>query len=160
MTGPGDGTAGDEPIFLARLLAMAFRDLIDRLHEELVERGWTVRPAYGFVMLALRHRPSTPGEIAALLGVTKQAASKLVESLGENGLVDVEPAADDRRVRRVTLTEEGRRFLTAVEEIYAQLEDEWAAIVGRRRLERLRADLTTVLVSTHDGVLPAVRPTW
>ena len=42
--------AGGPP--LARLFAIAYRQLIDGLHDRLQARGWTdVRPAFGFVLL-------------------------------------------------------------------------------------------------------------
>jgi hypothetical protein len=51
-----DPASGDPP--LARLFAIAYRLLIDSLHERLQARGWTdVRPAYGFVLLAARDQP-------------------------------------------------------------------------------------------------------
>ena len=46
--------------YLARLFAMAYRQLIDGLHERLRDQGWTdVRPAFGFVLLAARAGPIT-----------------------------------------------------------------------------------------------------
>ena len=45
------GGGGAPP--LARLFAIAYRSLVDGLHEELRARGWDdVRPAYGFALLA------------------------------------------------------------------------------------------------------------
>ena len=45
---------------LARLLAMAYRQLIDRLHERLAAEGYTdVRPTFGYVLLAVRDGPTT-----------------------------------------------------------------------------------------------------
>ena len=50
---------------LARLFAMAYRDLIDGLHERLRARGWhDVRPAFGFVLLAARDESTTVTAIA------------------------------------------------------------------------------------------------
>ena len=69
---------------LARLFAVAYRSLIMDLHAELRTRGWRdVRPAYGFVLLALQSGPTTSGALSDLLGITKQATSKLV-----NGMLD------------------------------------------------------------------------
>ncbi|HEX3257969.1 MAG TPA: helix-turn-helix domain-containing protein [Pseudonocardia sp.] len=74
---------------LARLLAMAYRLLIDDLHRELVARGWTeVREAFGFVLLALRDGPISLRELVATLGTSKQAVSKLVDAMVGVGLVE------------------------------------------------------------------------
>jgi DNA-binding MarR family transcriptional regulator len=147
---------------MARLLAMAFRDLIDQLHERLAAEGWVdVRSAYGFVLLAAREHGITGSQIAVLLGTTKQAASKLVDAMESAGLVQRGPEGSDARAKRITLTAEGERFSSAVERIYADLEDEWArALGGDARVERLRHDLLTVLRARHGGALPTIRPTW
>lgn len=146
---------------LARLFAMAFRSLIDALHARL--KGTDVadlRPAYGFVLLAARDGVPSVGDVAALMGTTKQAASKLIDGMEADGYVQRVPDADDARARRIRLTPRGHSALRTVEAVYAELEAEWARVLGTERLEALRADLATVLRSRNDGRLPAVRPTW
>jgi DNA-binding MarR family transcriptional regulator len=148
------------PVPLARLLAMAYRHLIDGLHARLVERGYTdVRPAYGYVLLAVRQSPTTGADIALLLGVTKQAASKLIDTMEAGGYVERQPHDEDARAKSIAITARGRRFLATVESIYEELEEQWAAVVGRKRLESLRGDLRAVLEAAHGGVLPPIRPT-
>ncbi|HEV3049618.1 MAG TPA: MarR family winged helix-turn-helix transcriptional regulator, partial [Longimicrobium sp.] len=119
-----------------------------------------LRPAYGFVLLAARDGQPTVGDVAALMGATKQAASKLIDGMEADGYVHRVPDADDARARRLRLTPRGHSALRTVEAVYAELEAEWARVVGAERLEALRADLATVLRSQNDGRLPAVRPTW
>jgi len=149
----GDGTP------LARLFAIAYRSLVDGLHERLAARGWSnVRPNYGFVLLAARGPGIQASEIAALMGISKQAASKLVEAMEQAGYLRRDPHAGDLRAKVVTLTGLGDELLAAVEEIYAELEEEWVAILDPARVDALRADLTTVLRATHGGRLPPIRP--
>ena len=146
----------DQP--LARLFAIAFRSMIDDLHEQLRQRGWTdVRPAYGFVLLAARHDTATVTDIAALMGTSKQAASKLVDKMVAAGYLD-RLLAGDARQRPVGLSERGHQLLAVVEEIYRRIEGDWAAVIGERSVERLRRDLTMVLSRHHGGRLPPVRP--
>lgn len=153
-------TAQSDHIPLARLLAMAYRQLIDALHERLSECGHSeIRPAYGYVLLALRTAPSTAVEIAALLGVTKQAASKLLETMEAGGYVRREAHSEDARAKQVAITARGRKLLGTVESIYEELEGSWADIIGQRRVDALRADLRRVVEAAHGGVLPPVRPT-
>jgi DNA-binding MarR family transcriptional regulator len=145
---------------LARLLAMAYRHLIDRLHERLAEHGYhDVRPSYGYVLLAARDAPIGGRELAELLGVTKQAGSQLVDAMVLGGYVRRRDHPDDARARLIELTPRGRAFLRTVEQIYSGLEDEWAAVTGRRQLEAVRRDVTAVLEAAHGGKLPRVRPT-
>jgi DNA-binding MarR family transcriptional regulator len=154
---PSAATGGER---LARLFAIAFRQLIDGLHERLAAQGWTdVRPSFGFVLLAARDEPTTATALAALLGTTKQAASKLVDTMEAAGYVARSVGDEDARQRLVHLTRRGRDLLAAVEAIYDDLEAEWADVIGSRRVAAIRRDLTEVL-SDPDGVLPAVRPGW
>jgi DNA-binding MarR family transcriptional regulator len=150
-----------DPPPLARLFAIAYRSLVDDLHERLRAQGWTdVRPAFGFVLLAARSGPTTSTELAILMGTTKQAASKLVDAMAAAGYVRRAACAGDARRRPVELTRRGEELLAAVEAIYVDLEAAWAATLGERRLERLRADLVKVLAGADGSSLPPVRPTW
>lgn len=145
---------------LARLFAIAMRSLVDDLHKHLAQRGWTdVRPAFGFVLLAVRDRPITATELATLMGTTKQATSKLIASMTTAGYVERMAAGEDGRERPVCITALGNELLGEVEQIYVELESEWAEIIGRGAVETLRSDLTEVLRTRHGGRLPVIRPT-
>lgn len=149
------------PMPLARLFAMAFRHLIDELHARLAGRGWAaMRPPYGFVLVAASQGPLTGAAIAELMGTTKQAASKLVDAMEAEGYVRRDADAADGRSKAVALTDRGRRLLDDVEAIYAELEAEWAGVVGRPRVEAMRDDLLAVMRAAHGGHLPPIRPTW
>ena len=96
---------GDEPQPLARLFAMAYRHLVEQLHERLVARGWhDVRPAFGFALLAARVDGTTVTDLAALMGTTKQAASKLVATMLTAGYLEQRAPRDDGRQRPLHLT--------------------------------------------------------
>jgi DNA-binding MarR family transcriptional regulator len=163
----GEAELDGEAVPLARLFAMALRALIDELHERLARRGWPdVRPYFGFTLLAVRDGdrdgadPATVVSLAGLLGVTKQAASKLVTTLEDVGYVRRVAHGRDGRAKAVTLTERGAELLVTVEEVYAELEAEWAAVLGGDRVDGLRRDLLHVLRATNGGTLPAIRPAW
>ena len=157
--GPPRAPSGGPP--LARLFAIAYRQLIDGLHDRLQTRGWTdVRPAFGFVLLAAREQPTSVTELAALMGMTKQAASKLVDAMVSAGYVRRGADPQDGRQRPVALTGRGGELLSAVEEVYTELEDHWAKVIGASHVDRMRRDLMRVLSGPTDGQLPPVRPTW
>ena len=143
---------------LARLFAMAYRLLVDGLHERLAERGWSdVRQAFGFVLLALRDGPASLRDLPAALGTSKQAVSKLVDAMVEAGYVERVPDPGDARAKRVQLSARGHALLSEVELIWAELEQGWEDALGADGLTGLRHDLTTVLQAAHGGSLPAVR---
>lgn len=153
-------TADDQAMPLARLLAMSYRLLIDGLHTRLHEQGWTdVRPAFGFVLLATRDSATTSTELATVLGVSKQAVSKLVDAMEEAGYVSRSPGARDARERTVELAERGHQLLRAVEQIYRDLEAEWSAVIGERAVEQTRRNLSRVVLAAHGGEFPTIRAT-
>ena len=148
------------PIPLARLVALAYRQLIDELHVRLEAEGYAdVRPAFGYVLLALRKQQTTAVDIALLLGVTKQATSKLIDAMEHGGCVRRQRHGDDARAKTIAISAKGREVLVTVESIYRDLEAEWADVTSKKRVEALRADLRTIVEAAHGGQLPAVRPT-
>jgi len=147
----------DGRIPLARLLNVAFGALIEDLHARLESLGWpAMRPAYGYVLVtAQAPEPCRVTDLAAVLGVTKQAASQVVDAMTELDLVRREPDPTDARARVVVLTERGRQLLSVVEGVYRELEGEWAAVIGEPAVERLRADLQAVISTRPVGRLTA-----
>jgi DNA-binding MarR family transcriptional regulator len=79
-----------------------------------------------------------PGEIAAGSGLSKQAANYLLGQLERLGYLERRDDPDDRRGRRVYLTDRGHAALTAMRAVVAQLEREWTALIGADDIEQLR----------------------
>lgn len=148
------------PIPLARLFAMGMNTLVSKLHVRLSEYGFEdVRPAFAFVLLAARERALTGNDVARLMGMTKQAASKLVDAMEAERLLVRKPHPDDARAKLLHIAPRGKKLLGAAETIYAELEAEWAEVLGADRVGAMRDDLVEVLLRTHGGVLPPIRPT-
>ena len=144
---------------LARLLAMALSAVVEELHERLERRGWErTRPLWGFVLLALRDEPRNISQIGLLLGTTKQAAAKIVAGLEEAGLAARAADRSDRRATTIRLSRGGRRFLADVERIYMEIETEWAAAIGERRLEAVRTGLAAAITAHYGTERPPIRP--
>lgn len=143
---------------IARLAAMVFRTLIDDMHEQLEKRGFRdVGASFGYVVLEARSRTLGVTDVSRLLGISKQAASKLVSTMQQCGYLNA-VSSTDQRERRVAISARGRRLLATVEAIYGELEAQWAEVIGQHGVEALRRDLTAVLVARH-GTLPSVQPT-
>jgi hypothetical protein len=60
----------------------------------------------------------------------------------------------------VSLTGRGEELLSAVDQVYAELEDRWAKLIGTSHVDRMRRDLMHVLSDPSNGQLPPVRPPW
>ncbi|MBR7837689.1 MarR family transcriptional regulator [Actinospica durhamensis] len=140
---------------LPALLLGGAGTLMQAIHEGVEQRGFTgVRPAHGFAFVRLAPDGASIAEVAEHLGVTKQAASQLVEELLRRGYVRVEPHPRDARAKLVTLTERGWACTRAADEAALEAVRAWAGELGVDRVEELAADLARV---ARPGRL---RPLW
>ncbi|MFI6787558.1 MarR family winged helix-turn-helix transcriptional regulator [Nonomuraea sp. NPDC050383] len=138
--------SSDVPGFeLPLRLLLGFRVLIDELHAELARQGHPhARPLHGFVLQAIGAGGTTAVELGRLLGVSKQAAGKTVETLERVGYVERTVDPDDTRRKIIRLTPYGMDVLARSARIFADLRARWAAELGEERLRALEADLRKV----------------
>jgi DNA-binding MarR family transcriptional regulator len=73
--------------------------------------------------------------------VTKQTAGFLVDQLEDAGYVRRVPDPSDGRARLVVIAARGERAAAVANAVIAEVEAEWAAHLGARRLSQLRAGL-------------------
>lgn len=147
---------------LTILLARGFRAVIDEVHARLDERGFSdVRPAHGFVFQRLTPSGATGNQLAAHLGISKQAASQMVDYLEEHGYVARMPHPRDGRGKIVVLSERGWACIRAGEAVFTEIEARWTALLGPERMRDLRADLRLLVSSTGEETHPSpFRPVW
>jgi DNA-binding MarR family transcriptional regulator len=79
-----------------------------------------------------------PSDLAARMKVSKQALNYLLGDLERLGYLEREPDPDDRRARRIRLTDRGRALVPVIREAVSQTEREWAASLGEERFAQLR----------------------
>ncbi|MER6440588.1 MULTISPECIES: MarR family winged helix-turn-helix transcriptional regulator [unclassified Streptomyces] len=138
----------------AALLAVA-GELTQRIHEGVVARGFEgVRPAHGFAFTRLAPDGATVTELAAHLGVTKQAASQLVDELVRKGYVERHPHPGDARARLIVLTERGWACTRAAEESAAEAVRPWVELLGEGEVGVLRDRLLRI------APYGPIRPAW
>jgi DNA-binding MarR family transcriptional regulator len=80
-------------------------------------------------------------EFAELMQVTKSAASQLVTFLEAKGLVERVADPSDRRASLIRATPAAALGFRAAREVYAEVEQEWSALLGPERLDQLAATL-------------------
>ncbi|MFJ9819760.1 MarR family winged helix-turn-helix transcriptional regulator [Streptomyces sp. NPDC101151] len=137
----------------AALLAVA-GDLTQRIHEGVVARGFTdLRPAHGFAFARLAPDGATVTDLATHLGVTKQAASQLVDEIVRKGYAERRPHPEDARARLVVLTERGWVCTRAAEEAAGEVVGRWAELLGEGEMGALRERL--VRIAPHGPIRPA-----
>jgi DNA-binding MarR family transcriptional regulator len=138
--------SSDPPGFeLPLRLLMGFRVLIDELHAQLARQGHPdMRPMHGFVLQAVGPDGSTAAELGRLLGVSKQAAGKTVDSLERLGYLERGTDPRDARRKVVRLTPHGLDALYRSARIFDELRARWAHAIGEDRLRALEDDLRKV----------------
>jgi DNA-binding MarR family transcriptional regulator len=145
----------DEPD-LAIILVAANRCLGDRLTAAVRETGARdARPAFGFVIRAVDAEEPTVTRLAELLGVSRQAASKLADEMVRRGYLLRAPDPDDRRRTRLRLSAKGRRVRERAAAESSAIEAELRAAVGDRAVDGLRRALLAFV--EREGALDEVR---
>ncbi|MFF7793275.1 MarR family transcriptional regulator [Streptomyces sp. NPDC007991] len=144
-----------EAMALSAALLAAAGGLTQRIHEGVVARGFEgLRPAHGFAFARLAPDGATVTDLAAHLGVTKQAASQLVDEMVRKGYAERRPHPEDARARLVVLTGRGWECTRAAEEAAAEAVREWADVLGEGEVRVLGEQLMRL------APLGPVRPAW
>ncbi|WP_036494188.1 MarR family winged helix-turn-helix transcriptional regulator [Nocardia sp. BMG111209] len=134
--------ASDLPL----ILLAAAAEVTDAIHAGVTAAGFTdLRPTHGFVFVRMAPDGATVGEIADHLGVTKQAASQLVEELVTKGYATRNPHPRDARARLITLTDRGWAVTRAAEAAADAFAARWAAVLGGPAVAETRDRLARVV---------------
>jgi DNA-binding MarR family transcriptional regulator len=136
----------------AILIVGAARVVADRLNQAIERSGVEdMRTPFGYVIRALADRDRTLTELADLLGVSKQAAIKVVDEMEARGFLARHPDPDDRRVKVLRLTEKGRNVRRTALAASHALERELRREVGDTTVDELRVGLDALL-SFHSAL--------
>lgn len=139
---------------LPALLRRARTTYGDAIGRALAAAGCADLPRNGsFVIGGIARNGSPLGAIIDDLGVSKQAAGQLVETLVRRGYVDRSPDPKDRRRLTVTLTERGRRAAAASRSAVERVDALLTARVGAGSVAHTRVTLGALieLAAESDG---------
>lgn len=129
--------------------------LVDGIQDGLARRGFDdVRPAHGFAFVRIAGGDAITADVAEHLGITKQAASQLVEHLVQHGYVTREADPRDARARLLALTDRGRACTAAAEQAAAETVELWRRRLGPTQFGSLQSALGTIVTPGR------LRPTW
>jgi DNA-binding MarR family transcriptional regulator len=78
-----------------------------------------------------------PSDLAARMKVTKQALNYLLGDLERLGYLERHPDPDDRRSRRIALTDRGRALVPVIRGAVSRTERDWAESLGEARFAQL-----------------------
>ncbi|MEU4557541.1 MarR family transcriptional regulator [Actinoplanes sp. NPDC023936] len=131
----------DEPN-VGVLLFLAYRAMERRVLEAVSAAGFDdITLAQARVFQRIGPDGTRLGDLAEQAQVTKQTAGFLVDQLERAGYVERVPDPSDARARLVRVAERGRAALPVAAAVVAEVEAEWAAHLGQRRMAALRDTL-------------------
>jgi len=136
---------------LPALLRVARRAYGSAIREALADAGFEDLPHNGpFVIAAIARTGAPLSEIIDQLGVSKQAAGQLVDTLVIRGYLERSIDPEDRRRLRVRLTDRGAAAAAATRAAVERVDAALAGRVGDEYVTHTRA----TLVSLIGGVRP------
>src|SRR5262245_35034932 len=139
------------PPKIGALLRLPWEAVTHRILRALHEQGFDDidAPQLG-VILWPGPEGMRPSELAARMRVTKQALNYLLGELERLGYLERRPDPDDRRARRIALTDRGQSLVPVIRNAVDEVEREWAEALGEERFALLR----DLLVELNEEVAP------
>jgi DNA-binding MarR family transcriptional regulator len=124
---------------IGALMRLPWEAVVHRLLRTLHENGFDdiEGPQLG-VLLWPGPEGMRPSDLAARMRITKQALNYLLGDLERLGYLERLPDPDDRRSRRIALTDRGRALIPVIRGAVAEIEREWAEAMGDDRFAQLR----------------------
>jgi DNA-binding MarR family transcriptional regulator len=120
-----------------------------RVNELVMERALKagfkgVRESHGYVIQHLIESERTITELAKRMGVTQQAASKMVAELVRLGIVEA-VSAKDKRAKGIRLSQRGWKCVQLGRRARTQIDERLIRAAGRKSYEGARSTLLTYL---------------
>ncbi|HOK48286.1 MAG TPA: MarR family transcriptional regulator [Bryobacteraceae bacterium] len=149
-------TAGLIEKFLGstHLFTLALTEVLEENLLREAESGRVTPAQMKVLKLVSRAKEPSVGDVASFLGVSDAAASKTIDRLVRNGLLERTPGKQDRRSSELALTPRGRRVL----EKFESGRQRWLAQVFQRipaqRLEvsaGVLSELASMIVATSSN---------
>lgn len=133
---------------LPGLLRAARAVFASRIRNALARSGYDDVPGNGlFVIAATARGDATMSAIIERLGVSKQAAGQLIDTMVTRGYLDRTVDPEDRRRLRIALSERGRAVAKIMKTAVDRVEAELTQRVGAQAIAHTRA---TLLALIHD----------
>ena len=127
---------------LGRLLLHALNSFEQRVIAALQAEGFAfTRQVHLNIVRHVDREGTRMSHLASRLGITNGATTQAVDLCVGEGLVTLSIDADDKRVRKVSFTKKGKRFLDVVHACYDQIEADTRETIGEPALRSLRKSL-------------------
>ena len=130
---------------LVHLTRLFQTELYARVNEAGIEGA---RISHTHVTAYIKAEGSRLTDLAAQARMTRPAMAEIVDDLQRLGIVERRPDPTDQRAKLITLTDEGWKAMRTGQAIIAQLEAEYATLVGQERFESM-CQTMQALITAH-----------
>lgn len=131
--------SSSEPLDFGVLLNVAFVAFKEALDADLAGAGFDdIGTSFGYVFRLLSQAPCNLSELAVQLGMSSPGALKVVDDMVAKGYVSRSTDADDRRVKRLELTDRGLAALGRARSFHAKYEQALVQRLGVRQVAAAR----------------------
>jgi DNA-binding MarR family transcriptional regulator len=135
----------DDDVVIPALLRAARGSYAQSIKVQLAAAGFDDLPRNGpYVLGGLANRGGSAAQVIDDLGVTKQAASQLIDVLVLRGYVEREITPEDHRRMTITVTERGRAAAAAVRAGVEAVDAELRRLISPAELAGLRSGLSAL----------------
>ena len=144
------------PPLIGALLRIPWETVQEHMLERLRERGFDdFDRAYFAVFRYPGPHGARPTDVAAQVGISKQALNYLLRELERLGYLELEPHPDDLRSKRIVLTQRGVAAVGVIRDAVVEMEAAWEQRLGRKRFALLR---NLLLELQQPAPVPRQRP--
>lgn len=129
-----------------RLVQMQKRIMDEWAMERFVENGYeNFKLSYMPFLMNIGEHGITNKALASKASVTKQAMSKVIRELEEQGLVTSKPNKNDARSIHIELTEKGKMLVIRATSEMCGKREEYENLVGKKRFQEAIDTMYTIL---------------
>jgi DNA-binding MarR family transcriptional regulator len=140
---------------LSRLLLEFGKDYERRILDKLHRRGHPlIRPSHSSVFSNLGLGAVRVTELAERARVTQQAMGKILKELERIGYVVRDIDGNDRRAKKIRLTERGMQLVQDSMDAVAEVRQHYSAQVGQAELDSLESQLARCISKIDLDYLP------
>lgn len=135
------------------LLRTAYNALAGRIFASVVSGTDfdDLRPSHGNAMEQLELEDGLRlTDLAARAGITAQSMGELVDDLEAKGYLERRPDPEDRRAKRIYLTDRGLKNALVAKRATADVEHYLAELLGQQRYRLLRRALEDIIAAEDD----------
>ena len=127
------------PPLIGALLRIPWETVQQHMLERLRERGFDDFDRASFAVFRYPGpQGARPTDVAAQVGISKQALNYLLRELERLGYLRREPHPDDLRSKRIVLTGRGIAAVGVIRDAVAEMEAAWERQLGPERFAQLR----------------------